>query len=83
MDAEEEIKICELPKRPRGLYSKERFRSVEIVTNFYPVSIKPIKEIHIFKIKFTPQIMNDDRTTRNRVLEKAMPDIKVSIRTLF
>lgn len=77
------MRVCELPRRPRGIYAKERFRTVEVVTNFYPVSIKPIKEIHIFKIIFTPQVMNDDRATRERLLSKAMPDIKLSIRTLF
>ena len=42
-----------------------------------------MEEIHIFKIKFTPNIMLDDRTTRNRVLEKAMPTIKTYIRKFF
>lgn len=49
---EEEHGLCKLPKRPAGLYSKQKFRNVEIVTNFYPVSIKPIQEIYIFRIKF-------------------------------
>lgn len=80
---EEEHGLCKLPKRPAGLYSKQKFRNVEIVTNFYPVSIKPIQEIYIFRIKFQPQIMEDDRKTRVRVLEKAMDNIKLNIRTFF
>lgn len=72
--------ICKLPKRQVGAYSKQKFRNIEILTNFYPVSIKPIKEIHIFKIKFTPQIMEDDRNTRTRVLGNAIDGIKLSIR---
>lgn len=60
----EETEILQLPKRPRGAYAKDKFRNIQVITNFYQVSIKPIKEIHIFKIKFTPQVMNDDRATR-------------------
>lgn len=43
MEPEEEVKICTLPPRPRGLYSREKFRDVEISTNFYPVEIKNIE----------------------------------------
>lgn len=73
MEPEQVVQICTLPPRPKGLYSRERFKEVEITTNFYPVDIKNIECIHIFKIHFTPFIMFDDRPTKNRVLEKAMP----------
>lgn len=80
MDLEETVQVCELPKRPKGIYSSNKFRTVEITTNFYPVTSKKIEEIHIFRLKFTPQIPFDDRTTRNRVLENAIKDIREFIR---
>lgn len=79
MDLEEQVQVCQLPRRPRGAYSGGKFRSIEISTNFYPVSAKPIDEIHIFRIKFMPEIAFDDRVTRNKVLQQAIEDIKMSI----
>ena len=68
MDLEEQVQVCQLPRRPRGGYAASKFRNIEISTNFFPVSSKPIDEIHIFRLKFIPQIALDDRTTRNKVL---------------
>lgn len=42
-----------------------------------------MEEIHIFKIQFTPHIMYDDRSTRNKVLEKALPMMKTYIRNIL
>lgn len=64
MDTEIKVQVCQLPKRPRGPHSMQKFREVNIITNFYPVKIEPMEEIHIFRIKFTPQIQLDDRATR-------------------
>ena len=81
MDLEEQVQVCQLPRRPRGSYALDKFRKIEISTNFFPVSAKPIDEIHIFRLKFTPQIALDDRVTRNKVLEQALADIRNNIRT--
>lgn len=42
MDLEQEVKVCQLPKRPRGLHSTSKFNTVEIITNFYHVETKPM-----------------------------------------
>lgn len=39
MDLEERIQVCQLPKRPRGPHSVQKFQDVKIITNFYPVKI--------------------------------------------
>lgn len=80
MDIEQEVQVYQLPRRARGGYAAQKFRSIEITTNFYPVSTKPIDEIHIFSLRFSPQITHDDRTTRNKVLEEAIKDIRLQIR---
>ncbi len=38
-------------------------------------------EIHIFRLKFTPQITLDDRATRRSLLEACIGDIKANIST--
>lgn len=80
MDLEEKVQVCQLPRRPRGSYAMNKFRNIEISTNFFPVSAKPIDEIHIFRLKFIPQIAFDDRVTRNKVLELALGEIRNNIR---
>lgn len=75
MDAEVKVQVCQLPRRPRGPHM-QKFRQVNIITNFYPVKIEPMEQIHIFRIKFTPQIQLDDRATRKALLDSTMTDIK-------
>ena len=83
MEPEEPVQIYTLPPRPRGMYSRDKFRNVEITTNFYPVAIKEIERIHIFKVKITPHIMLDDRVARNRLFEKANESIRKYISNFF
>lgn len=52
-----------------------------VVTNYYPVSLKPLKNIYIFKVVFTPSIMSDNRMLRNKLLDEALSSIKTQIRT--
>lgn len=80
MDTEETVQVCQLPRRPRGGYAAQKFHSVDITTNFYQVSTAPISTIYIWKLRITPNIPLDDRTTRTSVLERAGSDIRSHIR---
>lgn len=79
MKMENEVKIEELPKRIKGNFLKDRVQEKKILTNYFPVKIKPMKSIHIFKVVFEPKIMNDNRTFRSKLLNEAFPSIKKQI----
>lgn len=51
------------------------------MSNFYRVRMKDIEEIYIFKIKITPFMPEDDRASRKKLIEIALPSIKSHIRT--
>jgi hypothetical protein len=80
MQAKIEVKLEELPKRVKGGYLK--CVEKKVLTNYYPVAIKPLTDIYIFKVVFDPPIMNDNRVLRKRVLGEAFASIKTQIRTL-
>jgi len=68
-----------LPKRPRGDKANS-FRKVSLVTNHYPIKIsKPFDKIVIYSVRFTPKIMEDNRSLRQSLLEKILPDLKKTI----
>ena len=50
-----------------------------VVSNYFPVKVKPFKNIYIFKITFEPYIMHDNRKLRREILNEAFPSIKEKI----
>lgn len=80
MQAKIEVKLEDLPKRVKGNYLNSSTIK-KVVTNYYPVAIKPLKNIHIFKVVFTPAINADNRIQRQKLLNEAFPSIKKQIRT--
>ncbi len=68
-------KMIELPRRVRGDY-QTKFKKIEVESNHYHVRIANFNVIYTFKVKFIPSINQDNKTLRNSILQKAMPDIE-------
>ncbi len=83
MKMEPEVKLEELPKRVKGGYLKNRTKDLKILSNYYPVMIKPFECLYIFKVVFEPKIANDNRVLREQLLKKALPSIKTQISNNF
>ena len=69
MEIESSDKVSLLPKRPRGSYHNN-FKSINVVTNHFPVNVKDFELIHIFSVHYTPKIPLDNTTLRRRLLEE-------------
>ena len=78
-----EKKIPDLPKRLRGKHLST-FKDIRIETNYHYVKLNaPSEDIYIYKIKFEPGIPADNTQLRLALLQRALPDIRAFIRTIF
>jgi len=75
METEHISALCELPKRVKGSHTNS-FRTVQIISNHFKVSVQDFELIFIFSVKFTPQIAYDNRALRNKILKDCLPEIK-------
>ena len=75
---EENLNFSRLPARQRGSYSS-KFRTTDILTNYYKVDIANIKTIYIFALKFEPSIPADSTKKRLSLLTEAIPELKKHI----
>jgi len=67
-----------LPKRPRGNY-QTHFRSLNVVSNHFPVKVEGFTVIYIFSVHFNPKIPFDNTILRRRLLEENKDRIKAYI----
>ena len=75
---QEEQNYSILPLRQRGPYSS-KFRTSDILTNYYKVDITNIKSIYIFALKFEPLIPADSTKKRLSLLTEAITELKKHI----
>lgn len=68
-----------LPKRVKGKHLGS-FRDCNIDANYYGVKVGTIKEIHVYKVIFTPFVPHDNIKQRLELLQKGMSDIRSFIR---
>ena len=55
-----------LPRRLTGKYT-ETFKSVDIITNHFAVSLNNIKQVVVFSLKITPRIELNDAAQRKAI----------------
>ena len=67
-----DIESYTLPTRPKGTYDS-RFKTLEILTNYYSVALDKMEEIHIFSVKFDPPIPADNIQKRLGLLKESLP----------
>lgn len=70
------VKIEELPKRVKATSVNSSSKTVKVISNYFPVKIKPFKNIYIFKVIFEPYILHDNRKLRLELLKEALPLMK-------
>lgn len=69
-----DIESFSLPARKRGSYS-EKFKPLDILTNYYSVKLGKMDKIHIFSVKFNPQVPADNIPKRLGLLREALPKL--------
>lgn len=67
-------KLIELPRRLRGNYDN-KFKTIEVESNHYHVKVGNFETIFTYKVKFQPQINQDNKTLRNNILKSSMVEI--------
>lgn len=65
---EKESSFQNLPRRIRGDYLQNRGADIKVVSNYFPIKMKPFSHLYIFKVVFAPKIMHDNRTLRLKLL---------------